>query len=90
MKGTTHSSATLRGDGNDEGAVMNGLITDAVTENSRSPRSRRLVETALQAAMLGMLTLLVHHEQALPPLLLMAVGSTFVKAIVIPWMLGSR
>jgi hypothetical protein len=65
---------------------MKGLSTG---HDPAKKRSTRLVETALQAALLGVLSLLVHHEQPLPPILLMAVGSTFVKAIIIPWMLGN-
>jgi hypothetical protein len=65
---------------------MKGLSTG---RDVAKKRPTRLVETALQAALLGVLTLLVHHEQPLPPVLLMVVGSTFVKAIIIPWMLGN-
>jgi hypothetical protein len=50
-------------------------------------RFARLKETALQSALLSTLTLLVHHDRTLPPVLLMAVGTTFIKAVVIPWML---
>jgi hypothetical protein len=65
---------------------MKGFVTG---RDIAKKSSARLVETALQAALLGMLTLLVHHEQPLSPVLFMAVGSTFVKAIVIPWLLGN-
>jgi hypothetical protein len=51
-------------------------------------RSARLLETALQGVLLSMLTLLVHHEQTLRPVVLMAVGTTFIKAVVVPWVLG--
>ncbi|HXX67395.1 MAG TPA: hypothetical protein VEK07_09450 [Polyangiaceae bacterium] len=43
--------------------------------------------TALQGVLLGILTLLVHHELSLRPVLI-AVGTTVIKAIVIPWMLS--
>lgn len=43
--------------------------------------------TALQGTLLGILTVLVHHELSLRPVLI-AVGTTVIKAIVIPWMLS--
>jgi hydrogenase-4 component E len=43
--------------------------------------------TALQGVMLGTLTLLVHHEVGLRPVLV-AVGATAIKAVAIPWLLG--
>jgi hydrogenase-4 component E len=43
--------------------------------------------TALQGVLLGTLTLLVHHEVGLRPVLV-AVGATAIKAIAIPWLLG--
>lgn len=43
--------------------------------------------TAIQGVLLGALTLLVHHELTLRPVLV-AVGTTLIKAIVIPWMLS--
>ncbi len=43
--------------------------------------------TALQGVLLGSLTLLVHHEVGLRPILV-AVGATAIKAIAIPWLLG--
>jgi hydrogenase-4 component E len=43
--------------------------------------------TALQGVLLGTLTLLVHHELGLTPVLV-AVGATAIKAIAIPWMLA--
>lgn len=42
--------------------------------------------TAMQGMLLGTLTLLVHHELSLRPVLV-AVGATLIKALVIPWML---
>jgi hydrogenase-4 membrane subunit HyfE len=50
-------------------------------------RFARLREAALQGVLLSTLSLLVHHEQTLRPVLLMAVGTTLIKAVVIPWML---
>src|SRR5258708_4524208 len=41
--------------------------------------------TALQGLLLGTLTLLVHHEITLRPVLV-AAGSTSIKAVVSPWM----
>lgn len=43
--------------------------------------------TALQGVLLGTLTLLVHHEVGLRPVMV-AVGATAIKAIAIPWLLG--
>lgn len=43
--------------------------------------------TALQGVLLGALLLLVHHELSARPVLL-AVGATAIKAIVIPWLLA--
>lgn len=43
--------------------------------------------TAVQGVLLGTLTLLVHHELSLRPVLI-AAGTTIIKAIVIPWMLS--
>lgn len=43
--------------------------------------------TALQGVLLGTLLLLVHHELSVRPVLL-AVGATAIKAIVIPWLLA--
>ena len=43
--------------------------------------------TALQGVLLGVLTLFVHHEWALRPVLI-AIGVVAIKAIVIPWMLS--
>lgn len=43
--------------------------------------------TALQGVLLGTLTLLVHHEVGLRPVLV-AVGATAIKAVAIPWLLG--
>jgi len=43
--------------------------------------------TALQGVLLGTLALLVHHEVGLRPILV-AVGATAIKAIVIPWLLA--
>jgi hydrogenase-4 component E len=43
--------------------------------------------TALQGVLLGTLTLLVHHELSLRPVLV-AVAATAIKAIAIPWMLA--
>jgi len=43
--------------------------------------------TALQGLLLGTLTLLVHHELSVRPVLV-AVGATAIKAVVIPWMLS--
>jgi hydrogenase-4 component E len=43
--------------------------------------------TALQGVLLGTLTLLVHHEVGLRPVLV-AVGATAIKAAAIPWLLG--
>jgi hydrogenase-4 component E len=43
--------------------------------------------TALQGVLLGTLTLLVHHEVGVRPILV-AVGATAIKAVVIPWLLA--
>jgi hydrogenase-4 component E len=43
--------------------------------------------TALQGVLLGSLAILVHHELSLRPVLV-AVGTTIIKAVVIPWMLA--
>jgi hydrogenase-4 component E len=43
--------------------------------------------TALQGVLLGSLTLLVHHELGVRPVLV-AVGATAIKAVVIPWLLA--
>jgi hydrogenase-4 component E len=43
--------------------------------------------TAVQGILLGTLTLLVHHELGLRPVLI-AAGTTMIKAVVIPWMLS--
>ena len=43
--------------------------------------------TALQGVLLGTLTLLVHHEVGVRPVLV-AVGATAIKAVVIPWLLA--
>jgi hydrogenase-4 component E len=43
--------------------------------------------TALQGVLLGTLAILVHHELSARPILV-AVGTTIIKAVVIPWMLG--
>ena len=43
--------------------------------------------TALQGVLLGTLTLLVHHELTVRPVLV-AVGATLIKAVIIPWMLA--
>jgi hydrogenase-4 component E len=43
--------------------------------------------TALQGVPLGSLAILVHHELSARPVLV-AVGTTIIKAAVIPWMLG--
>jgi len=43
--------------------------------------------TALQGLLLGTLALLVHHEVGVRPVLL-AVGATAIKAVVIPWLLA--
>ena len=43
--------------------------------------------TAIQGILLGTLTLLVHHELSLRPVLV-AVVATGIKAVVIPWMLS--
>jgi hydrogenase-4 component E len=43
--------------------------------------------TALQGVLLGTLTLLVHHELGVRPILV-ALGATAIKAVVIPWMLA--
>ena len=51
-------------------------------------RPARVIEKALQAVLIGALSLLLQHEQSLPQLLLLAAGSTLVKAIVVPWLLG--
>ncbi len=52
-----------------------------------SSRLRAIVNgTALQGVLLGALTLLVHHELSLEPILV-AVGATAIKAVVIPGML---
>ncbi len=43
--------------------------------------------TAIQGVLLGTLTILVHHELTLQPVLV-AVAATVIKAVVIPWMLS--
>jgi len=43
--------------------------------------------TALQGVLLGSLTLLVHHELSVRPVLI-ALGATFIKAMAIPWLLS--
>ena len=43
--------------------------------------------TALQGVLLGTLALLVHHEVGVRPILV-AVGATAIKAVVIPWLLA--
>ena len=43
--------------------------------------------TAIQGLLLGSLAMLVQHELSLRPVLV-AVGATLIKAIVIPWMLS--
>ncbi|HEY8089131.1 MAG TPA: hypothetical protein VIF09_14835 [Polyangiaceae bacterium] len=43
--------------------------------------------TALQGVLLGSLALIVHHEVGVRPVLV-AVGATIIKAIVIPWLLA--
>jgi hydrogenase-4 component E len=43
--------------------------------------------TALQGVLLGSLTILVHHELSVRPVLV-AAGATIIKAVVIPWMLA--
>lgn len=43
--------------------------------------------TAIQGVLLGTLTLLVHHELSVRPVLV-AVVATAIKAVVIPWMLS--
>jgi hydrogenase-4 component E len=43
--------------------------------------------TALQGVLLGSLTLLVHHEVGVRPVLV-AVGATAIKAVAIPWLLA--
>jgi len=43
--------------------------------------------TALQGLLLGTLTLLVHHEVGVRPVLV-AVGATAIKALIIPWLLS--
>jgi hydrogenase-4 component E len=43
--------------------------------------------TALQGVLLGSLAILVHHDLTLRPLLV-ALGTTAIKAAVIPWMLA--
>jgi hydrogenase-4 component E len=51
-------------------------------------RLRSIIQaTAAQGVLLGILTLLVHHELRLLPVLV-ALGTTVIKAAVIPWMLA--
>jgi hydrogenase-4 component E len=53
-----------------------------------SSRLRSIINaTAFQGVLLGTLTLLVHHELTPHPVLL-AAGTTLIKAIAIPWMLS--
>ena len=43
--------------------------------------------TAVQGVLLGTLTLLVHQELSLRPVMV-AIGATLIKAVIIPWMLS--